>query len=144
MHPAIMDALLQNARSYAAPRCENGRLPRGDDRLLGLEQGRRLLHVELGAAHRAAAPHRARRRARHARSRFFHGRGGSVGRGGAPTGRAIAAQPAGSVGGRLRITEQGEVVSFKFANKGTALYSMELLAESVLEHTIKSDDESPR
>ncbi|HTG49218.1 MAG TPA: phosphoenolpyruvate carboxylase, partial [Gemmatimonadales bacterium] len=42
---------------------------------------------------------------------FFHGRGGSVSRGGAPTGRAIAAQPAGSIGGRLRITEQGEVVS---------------------------------
>ncbi|MEO0422333.1 MAG: phosphoenolpyruvate carboxylase [Pseudomonadota bacterium] len=73
---------------------------------------------------------------------FFHGRGGSVGRGGAPTGRAIAAQPAGSVGGRLRLTEQGEVVSFKFANKGTALYNMELLAESVLEHTVKSEHES--
>ncbi|MEO0971702.1 MAG: phosphoenolpyruvate carboxylase, partial [Pseudomonadota bacterium] len=73
---------------------------------------------------------------------FFHGRGGSVGRGGAPTGRAIAAQPAGSVGGRLRLTEQGEVVSFKFANQGTALYNMELLAESVLEHTVKSEHES--
>ncbi|MEO0973151.1 MAG: phosphoenolpyruvate carboxylase, partial [Pseudomonadota bacterium] len=72
---------------------------------------------------------------------FFHGRGGSVGRGGAPTGRAIAAQPAGSVNGRLRLTEQGEVVSFKFANKGTALYNLELLAESVLEHTVKSEHE---
>jgi phosphoenolpyruvate carboxylase len=72
---------------------------------------------------------------------FFHGRGGSVSRGGAPTGRAIAAQPAGSVGGRLRITEQGEVVSFKYANRGTAAYQMELLAASVLEHTIKSERE---
>jgi phosphoenolpyruvate carboxylase len=44
---------------------------------------------------------------------FFHGRGGSVSRGGAPTGRAIAAQPMGTVQGRLRITEQGEVVSSK-------------------------------
>ncbi|MGE3832613.1 MAG: phosphoenolpyruvate carboxylase, partial [Parvibaculaceae bacterium] len=42
---------------------------------------------------------------------FFHGRGGSVSRGGAPTGRAIAAQPEGTIGGRLRVTEQGEVVS---------------------------------
>ena len=42
---------------------------------------------------------------------FFHGRGGSVSRGGAPTGRAIAAQPAGSIRGRFRVTEQGEVVS---------------------------------
>ena len=72
---------------------------------------------------------------------FFHGRGGSVSRGGAPTGRAIAAQPAGSIQGRLRITEQGEVVSFKYANRGTAAYQTELLAASVLEHSIKSERE---
>jgi len=72
---------------------------------------------------------------------FFHGRGGSVSRGGAPTGRAIAAQPAGSIGGRLRITEQGEVVSFKYANRGTAQYQIELLAASVVEHTLKSERE---
>jgi len=72
---------------------------------------------------------------------FFHGRGGSVSRGGAPTGRAIAAQPAGTVGGRLRVTEQGEVVSSKFANRGTALYNLEVLAASVLVHTLKSVEE---
>lgn len=72
---------------------------------------------------------------------FFHGRGGSVSRGGAPTGRAIAAQPAGSIQGRLRITEQGEVVSFKYANRGTAAYQIELLAASVLEHSLKSERE---
>jgi phosphoenolpyruvate carboxylase len=72
---------------------------------------------------------------------FFHGRGGSVSRGGAPTGRAIAAQPAGSIGGRMRITEQGEVVSFKYANRGTAQYQIELLAASVAEHTLKSERE---
>jgi phosphoenolpyruvate carboxylase len=72
---------------------------------------------------------------------FFHGRGGSVSRGGAPTGRAIAAQPAGTVNGRLRVTEQGEVVSFKFANKGTALYQLEVLTSSVLVHTLKSANE---
>ncbi len=72
---------------------------------------------------------------------FFHGRGGSVSRGGAPTGRAIAAQPAGSIQGRLRLTEQGEVVSFKYANRGTAAYQTELLAASVLEHSIKSERE---
>ena len=65
---------------------------------------------------------------------FFHGRGGSVSRGGAPTGRAIAAQPVGTVQGRLRITEQGEVVSSKYANRGTALNNLELLASSVLSH----------
>jgi phosphoenolpyruvate carboxylase len=72
---------------------------------------------------------------------FFHGRGGSVSRGGAPTGRAIAAQPAGSINGRMRITEQGEVVSFKYANRGTAQYQIELLAASVVEHSLKSERE---
>lgn len=71
---------------------------------------------------------------------FFHGRGGSVSRGGAPTGRAIAAQPAGSIGGRMRVTEQGEVVSSKFANRGTALNNLEVLTSSVLLHTLKSAD----
>lgn len=73
---------------------------------------------------------------------FFHGRGGSVSRGGAPTGRAIAAQPDGSVDARMRVTEQGEVVSFKYANRGTALYNLELLTASVFEHTLKSGREA--
>lgn len=63
---------------------------------------------------------------------FFHGRGGSVSRGGAPTERAIAAQPRSTINGRLRTTEQGEVVSSKFANRGTAVHNLELLASSVL------------
>jgi phosphoenolpyruvate carboxylase len=70
---------------------------------------------------------------------FFHGRGGSVSRGGAPTGRAIAAQPAGSIQGRLRLTEQGEVVSGKYASRGTAGYQIELLAASVVEHSVQSE-----
>jgi phosphoenolpyruvate carboxylase len=72
---------------------------------------------------------------------YFHGRGGSVSRGGAPTGLAIAAQPAGSIHGQMRITEQGEVVSSKYANEGTAQYQMELLAASVFQHTLKSMEE---
>jgi len=72
---------------------------------------------------------------------FFHGRGGSVSRGGAPTGRAIAAQPAGTIAGRMRVTEQGEVVSSKFANRGTAVYNLEVLASSVFVHSLKSLDE---
>jgi phosphoenolpyruvate carboxylase len=73
---------------------------------------------------------------------FFHGRGGSVSRGGAPLGRAIAAQPAGSIRGRMRLTEQGEVVSFKYANRGTAAYQLELLTASVVEHSLKSEGEA--
>ncbi|AJE48667.1 phosphoenolpyruvate carboxylase [Celeribacter indicus] len=81
------------------------------------------------ALHRVAARHRVR-------LRFFHGRGGSVSRGGAPASRAIAAQPAGTVDGQLRVTEQGEIVSAKFANRGTALGNLEYLAAAVLSHTL--------
>ena len=73
---------------------------------------------------------------------FFHGRGGSVSRGGAPTGRAIAALPAGSIRGQFRATEQGEVVSLKYSNRGTAAYQVELLASSIVEHMLKSERES--
>lgn len=74
---------------------------------------------------------------------FFHGRGGSVSRGGAPTGRAIAAQPTGTLGGALRTTEQGEVVSTKYANRGTALNELEQLASSALLQTALSPKASP-
>jgi len=73
---------------------------------------------------------------------FFHGRGGSVSRGGAPAGRAIAASPAGSIRGQFRVTEQGEVVSFKYANRGTAAYQIELLGASVVEHVLRSESEA--
>lgn len=74
---------------------------------------------------------------------FFHGRGGSVGRGGAPTGRAIAAQPVGSIMGTLRLTEQGEVVSYKYGTRDAALYQLELLSASVLGHTLGRGMEEP-
>ena len=69
---------------------------------------------------------------------FFHGRGGSVSRGGAPSGRAIAAQPVGTIDGRMRVTEQGEVVSYKYANRGFAEEQMEILASSVISHSLMS------
>ena len=72
---------------------------------------------------------------------FFHGRGGSVSRGGVPAGRAIAAAPAGSIRRQFRVTEQGEVVSFKYSNRGTAAYQLELLAASVLQHVLMSERE---
>ena len=68
--------------------------------------------------------------------RFFHGRGAVISRGGAPTGRAIAAQPAGAVGGRLRVVEHGETVAAKYANRGTARTYLELLGASALNHTL--------
>ncbi|OED42727.1 phosphoenolpyruvate carboxylase [Chromatiales bacterium (ex Bugula neritina AB1)] len=68
---------------------------------------------------------------------FFHGRGGSVSRGGAPAHRAIAAQPPGTIGKRIRITEQGEVLSTHYANRGTAAAHLELLLSSAIEHRMK-------
>ncbi len=69
---------------------------------------------------------------------FFHGRGGSSSRGGAPTDEAIAAQPPFTINGRMRVTEQGEVVSAKFANLGTAEHQLETLCATALGHSLFS------
>ncbi|MDP6935506.1 MAG: phosphoenolpyruvate carboxylase, partial [Myxococcota bacterium] len=67
---------------------------------------------------------------------LFHGRGGSVGRGGGPTHAGILAQPPGSIRGRLRVTEQGEVIQAKFGLPGIALRSLELYISAVTEATL--------
>jgi phosphoenolpyruvate carboxylase len=64
---------------------------------------------------------------------LFHGRGGTVGRGGGPTHRAIAAQPPGAFNGKLRITEQGEVLNFKYADAVLAERSFELMIAASLD-----------
>lgn len=61
------------------------------------------------------------------RIRFFHGRGGTISRGAGPTHRFIAGLPSDTIGGDFRVTEQGEVIANKYANRITALYNLELL-----------------
>ncbi len=65
---------------------------------------------------------------------FFHGRGGSIGRGGAPTGRAIAAQPPGTTGRRISMTEQGEVVSTHYGDGEACRGHLDILAASIFRH----------
>lgn len=67
---------------------------------------------------------------------LFHGRGGSVSRGGAPTHQALLSQPPGSVKGAIRVTEQGEMIRFKFGLRGIALNNLELYSSATLEATL--------
>lgn len=67
---------------------------------------------------------------------LFHGRGGSVSRGGAPAHQALLSQPPGSVNGSIRVTEQGEMIRFKFGMMGIAMRNLDLYASATLEATL--------
>ncbi|GAB3488706.1 phosphoenolpyruvate carboxylase [Marinomonas epiphytica] len=72
---------------------------------------------------------------------LFHGRGGTVGRGGGPAHVAILSQPPGSVNGAIRVTEQGEMIRFKFGIPDIAVRSLELYCSAVMEATLLPAEE---
>ena len=74
--------------------------------------------------------------------RLFHGRGGSIGRGGGPSYQAVLAQPAGAVQGQIRVTEQGEVIAAKYSQAEVGRRNLEILAAASLEATLLQPDQA--
>jgi len=129
--PGIMDSLYAN-RPYRAHLAARGNI---QEIMLGYSDsskdgGYLTSNWELYVAQEALAVGAT---AQQVRVRLFHGRGGTVGRGGGPMHEAIHAQPQGTVRGRIKITEQGEMIYYKYGDPAVAARNLELVASAVME-----------
>jgi len=139
--PALMDALYSSAayRDHLRLRGDRQEIMLGysdSNKDCGYMASRWYLYQAQRALHRGAPAHGIR-------LTLFHGRGGSVGRGGGPTHLAILAQPPDTVEGGLRLTEQGEVVSDHYFRAPWAVLHLDHLAAAVLEASFPADELRP-
>ena len=121
-------ALAATASLAGAP----GPAPRGHARLLRLGQGRRLPRRQPGPLPGPGPPGRLGGGAAASTCVLFHGRGGALGRGGGPAGRAVRGQAPGSVAGRFKVTEQGEVIYARYGNLAIGHRHLEQVTNAVL------------
>jgi phosphoenolpyruvate carboxylase len=141
--PAILDAFLDHPVTRAS--LEAHRRDAGADRptqqvMVGYSDSGKdggLMASQWGL-HRAQAAMVEAARRHGVRLRVFHGRGGTISRGSGPTHRFVRAQPPGAIDGELRLTEQGETISQKYANIVTAAYNLELLTAGTLNATLRA------
>ncbi len=134
--PAILGAFLDHPltrRSLAEQRRLSGRGDFVQQVMIGYSDSNKDggLVASLWTLYRAQVALAAAGQARGVRIRFFHGRGGTISRGAGPTHRFLKALPAGTLAGDLRLTEQGETIAQKYANRITASYNLELLVAGV-------------
>ncbi len=120
----VMTALLDNPAYAALLKCAGNR----QEVMLGYSDSAKDggILASTWSLYEAQTRITALARARGIECRLFHGRGGTVGRGGGPTHEAILSQPEGTVRGQIKFTEQGEVLSFKYSNAETAVYELSM------------------